>query len=202
MLTRYRSAFVVVAVAAAVAVPVAKVLLGQARRPAAADAPREGAKTVHVPPQAVPEIPPSHERARLPPITHHLHFDTMDAAVAGRTVHLVGSVEVFDRTCTQDYVWMVRAQRVAADRSRSLAHEHHYLETAVRPPAGETSMTAHFDDTIELPTGRYAVELRLYPVPRHSELRRPPAGLDADRRFRGVHRSVEVVIAEEQPRDD
>jgi hypothetical protein len=90
-------------------------------------------------------------------------FGEMTVETGGGQVFIKGFAEVFEAVNDHQYVWLLRVY----DAKEKLIDEHHYIREAVALPAGESSASPEFKDTIDLEPGDYRIELSLYGVPRN-----------------------------------
>jgi hypothetical protein len=124
--------------------------------------PADTARIVYGPVEVHPRVPRPDEPPFVPPPGLHqaAKFPAFAVAVEGRRVSVAGKAEVYDAEPGHAYIWLLRAHAEDGDPRRLKLHkEHHYLEGAVSLAEGEARMRPAFEDTIELPPGRYKVEL-------------------------------------------
>jgi len=168
--------FVVPAATALVAATVAMALAGRpnahAQLPNAPEPPR-GLTSKRITPQ---EAAPQLANAGPPPgFLRKAGFSLMTATVAGRQVVVKGAANVSESVAGNAYVWLLRVY--SSRGKKALLDEQHYPDGAVVVEQPGDIRPA-FADAIELPPGKYKIELTLYAVPRGFAVDKLPFGAD------------------------
>jgi hypothetical protein len=132
----------------------------------------------------------------------------LKVAVEGRAVEVRSRAEVVNTDPGDIYVWLLRAYDPKIPvpdpdpaspgilQRRRIIKEHHYLEEMFTLPADRVRARPTFHDFLELPPGRYFVEVTLYQVPADFPFKKLTWADDIHRKaWQSLSRSATVVIA-------
>jgi hypothetical protein len=121
-----------------------------------------------------------------------VRFPASNVTVNGRTVVITGQAEIEDGTGENKYLWLVRIYE--ANHLKTLVKEHHYFNQVFQVEGGHAFPT--FADQVDLPPGRYQVQLILYARALGFDLARTQPEEDLKKTFEGSLTHAHEVTVE------